>query len=143
MPLWTVYHPVDAYSTQERREFANKIVGFYASRGLPRFYVTTVFHEIGRDCFYVGGEPADNTVRITIDHIARQAGDAARREQTRKEIGTIIEQFTGAKGLRWEYHIDHTPNDLWMIDGLVPPAAHSPSEKVWAEQNRAIPYSAD
>lgn len=140
MPLWNVYHPVDAYSDDEKREFSDKVAGFYESRGVPRFYVMTLFREVSRGSFFVGGEPADNTMRVAIDHIARQAGDVARREETRKRIAAIIEPFASAKGLHWEYHVDHTPNDLWMIEGFVPPPANSDGEKLWAKENRAVPY---
>jgi Putative oxalocrotonate tautomerase enzyme len=33
-----------------------------------------------------------------------------------------------------------TPRELWMIDGFAPPPAGSDAEKLWAKENRAIPY---
>jgi len=71
MPLWNVYHPVGAYSSEEKREFAGVAASLYESRGLPRFYVVTLFHEVESDSFYVGGRPAGDVVRVAIDHIAR------------------------------------------------------------------------
>jgi phenylpyruvate tautomerase PptA (4-oxalocrotonate tautomerase family) len=140
MPLWNVYHPVGAYSYEEKRDFAKLVTSLYEAGGLPRFYVWTLFHEVDRGSFYVGGEPVDNCVRVAIDHIARHAEDPARRESTRHRIGALIQPFATAKGLRWEFHVDHTPRDLWMIDGLVPPPTGSDAEKLWAKENRAIPY---
>jgi hypothetical protein len=52
----------------------------------------------------------------------------------------VIEPFATGKGLRWEFHIDETPKDLWMIDGFVPPPSGSDAEKLWARENRPIPY---
>ena len=52
----------------------------------------------------------------------------------------MIEPFAAAKGLGWEFHVDETPRDLWMIDGLVPPPTGSDAEKAWVEEDRAIPY---
>jgi len=140
MPLWNVYHPVSAYSDEEKREFAGRVTSLYQAAGLPRFYSVTLFHEVDRGSFYVGGEPVDDRVRVTIDHIARHAEDPARRESVRQRIGAVIQAFATSKGLRCEFHIDETPRELWMIDGLLPPPTGSEAEKLWARENRAIPY---
>jgi phenylpyruvate tautomerase PptA (4-oxalocrotonate tautomerase family) len=140
MPLWNVYHPVGAYSEQEKRAFADRVTSLYAARGLPRFYVVTLFHEVDRGSFCIGGEPADDCVRVAIDHFARHYADAASKDSARKRIGAVIQTFAAGKGLRWEFHVDETPRELWMIDGLVPPPSGSDAEKMWAEENRPIPY---
>lgn len=140
MPLWNVYHPAGAYTEQEKREFADRVTSSYESRGLPRFYVVTLFHEVERGSFYVGGEPVDDVVRISIDHLARHLDDPAMRESSRQRISALIEPFAAGKGLRWEFHIDETPRDLWIINGLVPPPSSSDAEELWAKENRAIPY---
>jgi phenylpyruvate tautomerase PptA (4-oxalocrotonate tautomerase family) len=140
MPLWNVYYPVGAYSEEEKREFADRVTGLYAARGLPRFYVVTLFHEMDRGSFYVGGEPVADRVRVAIDHIARHTEDPAGRESVRDRLGAVIQSFATSKGLRWEFHADETPRDLWMIDGLVPPPTGSDAEKLWAKENRPIPY---
>jgi phenylpyruvate tautomerase PptA (4-oxalocrotonate tautomerase family) len=140
MPLWNVYHPVGAYNEQEKREFADRATSLYEARGLPRFYVVALFHEVSRGSFYVGGEPVDDRVRVAIDHIARRTEEPALRESVRQRIGAVIQAFAASKGLRWEFHVDETPRGLWMIDGLVPPPTGSDAEKLWAKENRAIPY---
>jgi phenylpyruvate tautomerase PptA (4-oxalocrotonate tautomerase family) len=140
MPLWNVYHPVGAYSEAEKRDFAERVTSSYEAGGLPRFYVVTLFHEVDRGSFYVGGEPVDDVVRVSIDHIARHAEDPARRESVRNRISRVIQPFATAKGLRWEFHVDETPRDLWLINGLIPPPTGSHAEQLWAKENRAIPY---
>ena len=140
MPIWNVYHPVGAYTEQEKREFAGRVTSNYEARGLPRFYVVTLFHEVDRGSFYVGGEPVDDCVRVAIDHIARHYEDPAKRKSARQRINALIEPFAAGKGLRWEFHIDETPRDLWMINGLAPPPLGSDAERLWAKENRAIPY---
>jgi phenylpyruvate tautomerase PptA (4-oxalocrotonate tautomerase family) len=140
MPLWNVYLPVGAYSEEEKREFADRVTSLYGARGLPRFYVAALFHEVDRGSFYVGGEPADNLVRIAIDHIARHYADSASRESAMQRVGAVIQQFAAAKGLRWEVHVDETSRELWRIDGLEPPPTGSSAEELWAKENRAIPY---
>ena len=102
--------------------------------------MVTLFHEVDRGSFYVGGEPADDVVRVAIDIFARDVDDPARRESFRHRIGAVITPFATAKGLRWEFHVDQTPRDLWMINGLVPPPPGSDAERLWANENRAIPY---
>ena len=140
MPLWHVYHPVGAYTEQEKREFADRVTDLYEAVGLPRFYVVTLFHEVDRGSFYVGGEPVDDVVRFVVDHIARRLEDPGARAAARQRIGDTIQPFAAGKGLRWEFHIDETPKDLWMINGLVPPPGRSDAEKLWAKENRAVPY---
>lgn len=140
MPLWNVYHPVGAYSEEEKRDFAERVTRLYEAVGLPRFYVVTLFHEMDRGSFYVGGEPVDDVVRVWIDHIALHAEDPAMRESVRTQIATVIQPFATEKGLRWEFHVDETPRDLWVINGLVPPPTGSEAEQLWARENRAIPY---
>ena len=102
--------------------------------------MVTLFHEMDRGSFFVGGEPADDVVRVAIDIFARDVDNQARRESVRHRIGAVIQPFATAKGLRWEFHVDQTPRDLWMINGLVPPPAGSDAEQLWAKENRAIPY---
>jgi phenylpyruvate tautomerase PptA (4-oxalocrotonate tautomerase family) len=140
MPLWDIYHPVGAYTEQEKREFADRITSIYEGVGLPRFYVVTLFHEVDRGSFYVGGEPVDDVVRIAIDHVARHLADPAERESFRQRINAVVQSFAAGKGLRWEFHVDETPRDLWMINGLAPPPSGSDAERLWAKENRAIPY---
>jgi hypothetical protein len=103
--------------------------------------VVTLFHEVDRGSFYIGGEPADDAVRIAIDHVARHLADPAERESFRQRIDAVVQPFTAAKGLRWEFHVDETPRDLWMINGLAPPPSGSDAERLWAKENRPIPYA--
>ncbi|HTX83009.1 MAG TPA: tautomerase family protein [Streptosporangiaceae bacterium] len=77
---------------------------------------------------------------VAIDIFARDVDKQARRESVRHRIRAVIQPFATAKGLRWEFHVDQTPRDLWMINGLVPPPAGSDAGQLWAKENRAIPY---
>jgi phenylpyruvate tautomerase PptA (4-oxalocrotonate tautomerase family) len=140
MPLWHVYHPVGAYTEQEKREFADRVTHLYETIGLPRFYVVTLFHKVDRGSFYVGGEPVDDVVRVVVEHIARRIENPEMRAAARQRVGDTIRPFVAGKGLRWEFHIDETAADLWMIEGLTPPPAGSDAEKLWAKENRAVPY---
>ena len=50
---------------------------------------------------------------------------------------------TGAKdidGVHWEVHVDETSEQLWLINGLVPPPGGSDAEKAWAAANATSAY---
>ncbi|WP_459574641.1 tautomerase family protein, partial [Cupriavidus sp. 8B] len=68
MPLWNIYHPVGAYTAEEKKEMANRIADIYI---IPRFYVGVLFHEQPKDSFYMGGEARGDFVRIRLDQFAR------------------------------------------------------------------------
>ncbi|MBF6275477.1 4-oxalocrotonate tautomerase [Nocardia sp. 852002-20019_SCH5090214] len=141
MPLWHVHHPADTYSDADKQDFARDITALYASFGLPEFYVVVLFQEIEETSFFVGGKPSNNTVRIVVEHLARHLDDPQMRKRSTQRLNSIMEPYTGARGLHWEFHTYESPRDLWMIDGLFPPDAGSEAEKAWARANEPIPYS--
>jgi hypothetical protein len=103
--------------------------------------VVTLFHETRPEDFHVGGEPTPAGVRIVIDHIARRNPDQETRRRTAQWIkGMLQPHLERNAGLHWEFHADETSEDLWIINGIVPPPAGSETEKNWAKQNSASPY---
>jgi hypothetical protein len=89
---------------------------------------------------YVGGKPANNFVRVVVDHIARQMDNAELRGLCMTVIEEKLAPFVKDRGYDWEVHIDETPIDLWRTQGLIPPPPYSDAEKLWAKENRAVPY---
>lgn len=85
---------------------------------MPRFYVNVFFHALPPGSAYLGGEPADDFVRVTIDHIARAMDNDAEQQQFLAACTRILQPYIAAHGLRWELHVDETPFSLWTIDGL-------------------------
>jgi phenylpyruvate tautomerase PptA (4-oxalocrotonate tautomerase family) len=140
MPLWKIYHPVDKFSADDKQAIAEKITSIY--RILPKFYVAVVFQEVAKNSMYVGGEPADDFVRIWVDHIARQFDDEDLKAQFLAAVSRLLTPFIPDRGLRWEMHVDETPFSIWTIQGLRPPLPDSPAEKRWKAENRATPYEA-
>ncbi|MEU9986909.1 tautomerase family protein [Streptomyces sp. NPDC048045] len=141
MPLWTIHHTPGIFSDEEKRRLASRITDHYEKIGLPRFYVVTLFHETRPEDMYVGGEPTPAGVRITIDHIARHNPDQESRRRTAQWVKGILKpHLEGNAGLHWEFSVDETSEDLWMINGLVPPPGGSDTEKLWAENNATSPY---
>ncbi|WP_344640457.1 tautomerase family protein [Kitasatospora cystarginea] len=51
-----------------------------------------------------------------------------------------IAPHTTERGLYCEFHVDETPRDLWMTDGVAPPPSGSEAEKLWVQENRPVPY---
>jgi phenylpyruvate tautomerase PptA (4-oxalocrotonate tautomerase family) len=141
MPLWTIHHTPGTFTDEDKRRLASRIADHYEQVGLPRFYVITLFHEARTEDFYVGGEPALAAVRIAIDHIARHAPDQESRRRSAQWIkGMLQPHLEGRTELHWEFHVDETSEDLWMINGIVPPPTASEAEKAWAKGNAAAPY---
>ena len=140
MPLWSIYHPAEVYSEQDKRDFAADITTSYTRIGLPKFYVVTVFTAVDPADFLIGGEPAGDAVRIVIDHIAVHVGDSAQRRRTTDSLNALIAPYTTDRGLRVEFNVDEVPRDLWMIGGLYPPPWRSDAEKLWAERNEPVAY---
>jgi phenylpyruvate tautomerase PptA (4-oxalocrotonate tautomerase family) len=141
MPLWTIHHTPGVFSTEDKRQLAARIADQYESVGLPRFYVMTLFSEIAPDDFFVSGRPAQTAVRVVIEHIARHGADSAARRRIAQWISDLLTPYVGdPDGLHWEFHVDETSEELWMINGLVPPPTRSDAERRWAETNTAAPY---
>ena len=138
MPLWKVYHPEGAYTAEDKKAMSERITRIY--RMLPAFYVGVVFQEVPKSSLYVGGEPADDFVRIWVDHIARQFKDEEGKDRFWVAVNKVLRPFISDRGLRWEMHIDETPFSLWTIEGLRPPLPDTPAEQKWRAENKASVY---
>jgi len=136
MPLWTVYHSSGTYTAADKQAFAEAVVSLYPI--LPEFYVGTVFRELPADDFYIGGKPAGSFVRIAVDHIARQFSSDDMRQRWLNMVNAALEPFLGGRGFDWEMHVDETPSELWLIQGMRPPQPNSEGEKLWQAENRPV-----
>ncbi|KAJ8138945.1 hypothetical protein OY671_007842, partial [Metschnikowia pulcherrima] len=128
MPLWTIYHPADAYSDSDKAELAEKITDLYGTV-MPRFYVGIVFQPIDARNFYVAGKPADRFVRIVMEHIARSFPSIEISRRFIDRVNTSLKPYVEDRGFDWEFHIDETPFDYWSINGYFPPRADTEDEK--------------
>ncbi len=141
MPLWTIHHTPGIFTAQDKHELAARIADHYQEIGLPRFYVITLFQEYQSEDFYVGGEPTPVGVRVVIDHIARRSTDREGRHRTAKWIKRMLAPYLMDKpGLHWEFHVDETSEDLWMINGIIPPLGGTDAEQEWALSNATSAY---
>jgi phenylpyruvate tautomerase PptA (4-oxalocrotonate tautomerase family) len=141
MPLWIIRHTPGIFSDDQKRDLASRIADHYEKAGLPRFYVITIFNETRPEDFYVGGEPTPVGVRVIIEHIARRSTDKSSRQRIAQWINGILSPFVDSHpDLHWEFHVDETSEELWMINGIVPPPGGSEAEKAWARANAASAY---
>jgi phenylpyruvate tautomerase PptA (4-oxalocrotonate tautomerase family) len=138
MPLWKFYHPEGSFSVADKKAISERITEIY--RNLPKFYVGVVFQEVPKSSFFIGGEAADDFVRIWVDHIARQFRDEELKEKFLASVNQVLSPFISERGLRWEMHVDETPFSLWLIQGLRPPLPSSDAEKRWRAENRPTAY---
>ena len=138
MPLWKIYHPVGAFSAEQKKGLSEAITALYA-RGLPKFYVGVVFQEVAADSFFIGGESVDNFVRIWIDHIARTMPTTEIRAKFIEMVDAALAPYVRDRGLNWEYHIDETSYELWSIQGYRPPLPGTEDEIRWRSENRPSP----
>ncbi|MDV7357711.1 tautomerase family protein [Rhodococcus oxybenzonivorans] len=160
MPLWQLFTPENAFTSEEKADLASKITNIYSSDWarenfgfeLPRFYTSVVFHEIKADSFFVGGESRDKFVQIEVVHIARtNEGAAALAGITVEEIlrryfenvNGLLEPYIADRGYECEFHVETAPFETWRIDGMTPPPPHSAAERRWFEDNRSSPYNAE
>lgn len=141
MPFWKIHHPVDAYTKEDKKEFAGAIAQLYQAIPIPKFYVVSVFEEVSADNMYVGDESRDNFVRINIEQMARTLPGQIIREWWTHNADAVIHPWVGARGYDWEFNITEPPADLWSLQGEIPPPFESVAEKRWIAENKATPYA--
>lgn len=91
---------------------------------------------------YIGGEPRDNFVRVSIENISRKLpSDDAYKTGFKDRVDAVLRPFVAAKGFNWEFNVLETERDLWRIDGMDPPPPDSDEEKLWSVENRSVPRS--
>ncbi len=121
MPLWKVYHPVGAFTAEDKKALAKRVTELYASIPIPKFYVVFIYEEVAKDSCFVGGEPNNKFVRFKMEHIARTLPGPVLREWWIRTVDQAISPFLKDRGYEWELSIDETPADLWSIHGQIPP----------------------
>jgi phenylpyruvate tautomerase PptA (4-oxalocrotonate tautomerase family) len=141
MPLWKVYHPVGAFTAEDKKTLAKQVTEVYASIPIPKFYVVFIFEEVAKDSCFVGGEPHNKFVRFKIDQIARTLPGPVIREWWTRTLDEVIAPFVKDRGYDWEISIDETPSDLWSLHGELAPPFESVAEKRWVKENKASPYT--
>ena len=141
MPMWKIHHPVDAYTADDKKQFASAITSIFDALPIPRFYVVVLFEEVAAENFYVSGDSRDRFVRINIDHMARTLPGPVLREWWVHHADDVIKPWVGDRGFDWEFTITEPPADLWSLQGFVPPPFESLAEQRWIKENKASAYA--
>ncbi|GKT46138.1 uncharacterized protein ColSpa_06319 [Colletotrichum spaethianum] len=145
MPLWLVYHPDGTFEDDASKEaLSTDITKIYTSIGLPAFYVVVNFIKMPGNTMWIGGKKLKKEkpfIRISIDHVAVKLPDEDKAYRELSEgVDATLKPHVADKGYDWEFHIDETEKRLWRINGLVGPPFGSEVEKMWARENRPIPW---
>ena len=146
MPLWQIYHPSGTFEDHaSKADFVRDITKMYTDIGLPAFYVVTHFHKMNRADIFTGEECNENKakpfVRVVITHIAVHIPDSdSLYARTTSRLDQIVKPHLLDKGYDFEYHVDETERRLWKVNSLIPPQHKSEAEKLWGQENRAVPY---
>jgi hypothetical protein len=144
MPLWLIFHSEGHFQDPAaKKALTQDITKIYTEIGLPPFYVVVNFIKLGREDMWIGGALKTDKpfVRIVIEHIAVNLPDDDNvMDKTARRIDQALKPHVADKGYDWEFHVDETDRRLWKVNGLVPPKFGSEQEKVWAKENRAVPY---
>jgi phenylpyruvate tautomerase PptA (4-oxalocrotonate tautomerase family) len=141
MPLWKIHHPVEAFTADDKKQFAAAITSIYDALPIPKFYVVVLFEGVAAENFYVGGDAHDHFVRISIDQMARTLPGPGLREWWVHHVDDLIRPWVGDRGFDWEFTITEPPADLWSLQGLVPPPFESLGEQRWIKENKASAYT--
>ena len=141
MPLWKVYHPVGAFTADDKKALAKRVTEVYAQVPIPKFYVVFIYEEVPKGSCFVGGEAHDKFIRFKVDHIARTLPGSAYREWWIRTLDQVIAPYVKDKGYDWEISVDETPVDLWSLQGELDPPFESVAEKRWVKENKASPYT--
>ena len=145
MPLWIVFHPPGTFEdATSKQALCQDVTKIYTSIGLPAFYVVVNFIKLSTDDTWVGGERKVGKpfIRVVADHIAVnfEQDDDKMYKGAAAAIDAALKPHVADKGYDWEFHVDETDRRLWRVNGMIPPAFQSEEEKVWARENRAVPY---
>ena len=100
MPLWKVYHPEGAFSSDEKKSMAGAIPDVYG-RVMPRFYVNVLFEAVPAGSLYIGGELHTNFVRITVEHIARAFTSDKAKAGFMKHMNKVLKPWIEDRGFDW------------------------------------------
>lgn len=144
MPLWLIFHPDGTFEDDASKEaLAADITKIYTSAGLPAFYVTTNFIKMPGNTMLVGGKKVSKDrpfIRLSIDHIAvALPNEDESYKRIANAVDSALKPHIADKGYDWEFHIDETERRMWKINGIFPPAFKSEGERIWREENQAVP----
>jgi hypothetical protein len=79
--------------------------------------------------------------RLPVDHINLTWKAPEEASGRIKQFDDALAPTMRDRGLVWEFHIDETPRNLWLIEGFPPPPSGSEAEKRWLHENKPSAYA--
>ncbi|KAG2187542.1 hypothetical protein INT44_005231 [Umbelopsis vinacea] len=140
MPLHRFYYAQGLFSAQDKQEITDRITKNYTDLNLPAFYVIVVFIEVPEDSIFIGGKPATNFVRVVSQHLSRTMDSYEGKQAILDFLEAAFAPYVKDRGLDWEIHVEEHERELWRTQGINPPLPNTDAEKLWAKENKAIPF---
>ncbi|KAI9287271.1 putative oxalocrotonate tautomerase [Umbelopsis sp. AD052] len=140
MPLHRFYYAQGLFSAQDKQEITDRITKNYTDLNLPAFYVIVVFIEVPEDSIFIGGKRATNFVRVVSQHLSRTMDSYEGKQAILDFLEAAFAPYVKDRGLDWEIHVEEHERELWRTQGINPPLPNTDAEKLWAKENKAIPF---
>ncbi|RSL97557.1 hypothetical protein CDV31_012970 [Fusarium ambrosium] len=135
MPKWVFQHTKGAFTHEDKEKLAKGMSNIYTTFGLPAFFAHVQFISFDPDEFWTGGEPAHDSVTISIYHAAANIRTGFEGESLMKALDDVVRPVLKPKGLTWESNVYETPREWWRLQGMAPPDFNSEMLKRWAKDN--------
>ncbi|UPK97406.1 hypothetical protein LCI18_008341 [Fusarium solani-melongenae] len=119
----------------DKEKLTKGISNIYMAFDLPGFFTHVQFISFGSDDFWSGGEPAHNSVTISIYHAAANIRNAPEGESFLKALDDVVHPVLKPKGIRWESNVYETPRDYWRLQGMAPPDFNTEMLQRWIKDN--------
>lgn len=135
MPKWVLQHTKGCLTREHKEKLAKGMSNIYMTFGLPGFFTHVQFIAFNLDDFWSGGEPAHNSVTISIYHAAANIRNAPEGERFLKALDDVVRPVLKPEGIRWESNVYETPRDYWRLQGMAPPDFNTEMLKRWIKDN--------
>jgi hypothetical protein len=72
--------------------------------------------------------------------LARTIDTYERKQGLINALEAAFGPYVKDRGLDWEIHLEEHDRDTWRTNGINPPLPNTEAEKLWAKENKAIPF---
>ncbi|RTE70648.1 hypothetical protein BHE90_014951 [Fusarium euwallaceae] len=90
MPKWVFQHTKGAFTHEDKEKLAKGMSNIYTTFGLPTFFAHVQFISFDPDEFWTGGEPAHDSVTISIYHAAANIRTGFEGESLMKALDDVV-----------------------------------------------------
>jgi hypothetical protein len=140
MPLWKVYHPVGAFTAEDKKALAKRVTEVYVRIPIPKFLWCSFLRRSPRTPALL---VASRITNLSGSRSTKLPGRYPVRSSENGGLGHLMRQYPYVDNMMydWEISIDETPFDLWSLQGELAPPFESVAEKRWVKENKASSYT--